>query len=190
MSSLRKRILAADLRKSLIVLFIIAACFSVLAAIVSSAVFSDQILTIEQSMNDGAGRQWLMAEYGFGDFVPLHIGQSEQVIIAVLLVAAAIIAALIYINIILWIYKAAAKAGMPVALWIFLALGGHIFALALFIIVRSMTRKKCPSCSSFVKKYDKYCTGCGHSFVKQCSGCGQFSDEGSHYCSNCGSELE
>lgn len=146
----------ANLKKSLVTLSVIAVCFVILATIILLIMFTPQIreirnaeegirnnapLIVAPSKGDWYGYD--MHPYLYGDFRITEPGTAVKISTGFITLSAAIIFFLIYLNIILWIYQAATKARMYPLLWVFLAIWGHIFTLILFVIVRSIIRKKC-----------------------------------------------
>lgn len=47
-----------------------------------------------------------------------------------------------------WLYQAAVLSAMSGPLWGVLGLVGNVFAVVLFVIVRSFLRRKCPACGA------------------------------------------
>ena len=202
MSAIKEKIMHANLKKSLVTLSVIAVCFVILATIILLIMFSPQIreirnaeegirnnapLIVAPSKGDWYGYD--MHPYLYGDFRITEPGTAVKISTGFITLSAAIIFFLIYLNIILWIYQAATKARMYPLLWVFLAIWGHIFTLILFGIVRSIIRKKCPSCLSYVKTKEAFCSECGHSFVVKCKNWGNYCNKEDKYCHNCGTEL-
>lgn len=89
-----------------------------------------------------------------------------------------------------WLYQAAALSGMSGPLWGVLGLCGNVFAAALFAIVRSFIRKKCPSCERFQDKKAAYCTACGSAMSRKCPECGVDCPVYAQFCPSCGAKQE
>ena len=175
MSTMKKKIMSMDLSKSLRILCIIAICIAAISAVFSALAF-DEVWNYES---------------GWYGYAPLQIehGTAAMVISTILITSGAVVALLIYINMSMWIYQAVVEAQMHAGLWLFLAVWGHIFTFAVFLIIRSIIRKKCPSCSANIRNSDRYCPECGPQFRKECRECGCDSNPGSRYCSSCGANL-
>ena len=89
-----------------------------------------------------------------------------------------------------WLYQAAVLSGMSGPLWGVLGLCGNVFAAALFAIVRSFLRKKCPACGSWQDRSGAYCTVCGGAMSRKCPDCGADCPVNSQFCAACGMKLE
>lgn len=87
-----------------------------------------------------------------------------------------------------WLYQAAALSGMNGPLWGVLGLLGNVFAAALFTIVRSFLRKKCPACTAWQDKTATYCVACGSALREKCLNCGAECPVDARFCPVCGKE--
>ncbi len=85
-----------------------------------------------------------------------------------------------------WLYQAAVLAGMHGFLWFLLGLGGNVGAAVLFLLVRSLIRKKCEACGSYQSVKAQYCTKCGAALSQKCPQCGAVCGKGDKFCHSCG----
>lgn len=88
-----------------------------------------------------------------------------------------------------WLYQAAAKAQMNGFLWLLAGLAANLFAAILFLLVRSVIRKKCPACGQRLPRDAGYCTHCGKALYAKCPECGKACSPEANYCSACGHRL-
>lgn len=89
-----------------------------------------------------------------------------------------------------WLYQAAALSNMSGPLWGVLGLLGNVFAAVLFVLARSLCRRRCPACGNWQEKEAAYCTACGSSMNRKCPGCGVDCPTDSCFCPACGAKLE
>ncbi|WP_215532897.1 zinc ribbon domain-containing protein [Solibaculum mannosilyticum] len=88
-----------------------------------------------------------------------------------------------------WLYQAADKIGFHGFLWFLLALIGNLFAVILFVLVRSILCSKCDGCGRWQDRKNKYCISCGTAMFDSCPDCEAIYRNGTLYCSNCGRKL-
>ena len=88
-----------------------------------------------------------------------------------------------------WLYQAAVLSGMNGLLWALLGLGGNVFAVVMFLLIRSFARKKCSSCGRWQKK-GSFCRACGVKLKKTCPTCGTECEADDVFCASCGSSLK
>lgn len=88
-----------------------------------------------------------------------------------------------------WLYQAAVLADMNGFLWLLAGTCGNLFAVILFILVRSVIRKKCSACGQWKQVKAKYCVHCGTQLYEKCPACGEMCANGDQYCSACGNRL-
>lgn len=95
-----------------------------------------------------------------------------------------------YLLIAAWLYQAAVLAGMHGFLWFLLGLGGNVGAAVLFLLVRSLIRKKCETCGSYQPVKAKHCTKCGAALSVTCPQCGAVCGKDDRFCHNCGKSFK
>lgn len=88
-----------------------------------------------------------------------------------------------------WLYKAATQSGMNGLLWGVLGLGGNLFVVVVFLVVRSYTRKKCHACGRWQKDAG-FCMACGAQMTRTCPECGAECGMEDMYCTKCGKALK
>ena len=88
-----------------------------------------------------------------------------------------------------WLYQSAALSGMNRLFWLVFGVLGHVFAVVLFLIVRSFIRKKCPVCGRFQSGTSHYCAHCGAAMHLQCPDCGEYCADEALFCHACGKRL-
>ncbi len=87
-----------------------------------------------------------------------------------------------------WLYQAAMRSQMNTLLWPLLGLIWSLWGLLLFLVIRSLLRQRCSSCSTWQRKAS-FCRTCGAKFHVTCPVCGTDCTPGDQYCSHCGSSL-
>lgn len=100
-----------------------------------------------------------------------------------------LIAAVYWLAVVAWLYKAAAESGMSRLLWPLAGLIGNLLAVILFLAVRGITRKKCSGCGHWEKKEEQYCANCGARLREKCPACGGDCGSDDLYCRACGQKL-
>ena len=100
----------------------------------------------------------------------------------------ALLALAYWFLIVAWLYQAAAKASMPELLWAALGFFFNIFAVIVFLVVRSL-QPVCPKCGVRQKEAE-YCRACGAAMKSKCPGCGAMADARDGYCAHCGKALK
>lgn len=89
-----------------------------------------------------------------------------------------------------WLYQSAEKAGLHGLLWFLLALGSNLFAVILFLLIRSFLREKCAGCGKWQNRKNKFCVSCGAAMLTVCPGCETVCKTKDAYCSGCGRKLQ
>ncbi|MCD6516548.1 MAG: zinc ribbon domain-containing protein [Candidatus Aminicenantes bacterium] len=109
---------------------------------------------------------------------------------------------IIWIFVIVWVYKDAERRGMNGILWALLVFIGNLIGLLIYLIVRSDTAlgekdtgeikapKPCPKCSEPVAAHFIYCPNCGTRLQNICPNCGKPIEESWQVCPNCGEKLK
>lgn len=88
-----------------------------------------------------------------------------------------------------WLYRAAALAGMNRWFWFVLALACNLAAIALFLMVRWALHTKCPQCGTWQRR-GHYCANCRAELVHYCPSCGTTISVKDLYCQHCGVSLK
>lgn len=60
-----------------------------------------------------------------------------------------------------WMYKKAVQFNMNGLFWLIIGLVTNVVGVAALFIVRSALYEKCPSCGTWQKKSNLFCTACG-----------------------------
>jgi len=109
---------------------------------------------------------------------------------------------IIWIFVIIWVYKDAEKRDMNGILWALLVFIGNLIGLLIYLIVRSDTTlgkeekreikapRSCPKCGEPVAEHFTYCPHCGTRLQLICSKCGKPVEENWQVCPNCGEKLK
>lgn len=107
---------------------------------------------------------------------------------------------IIWIFVIIWVYRDAERRGMSGVLWALLVFIGNLIGLVIYLIVRqenlrppvkekSLTRL-CPSCQKSVTQDFAFCPHCGKSLQPVCRACGRPVDFAWKVCPHCGEKLK
>lgn len=105
----------------------------------------------------------------------------------------------IWIFVIVWVYRDAERRGMNGVLWALLVFIGNLIGLLIYLIVRSdslasqpvETRvKTCPGCQKSVGADFAFCPHCGARMEDVCPSCGRKVEEGWKVCPHCGEKLK
>ena len=97
-----------------------------------------------------------------------------------------VIFAVYWLAVAVWLYRAGALAHLYGPLWLLAGLCGNLLAVALFLLLRSIFRKKCPDCGSWLGHKARFCIHCGKSFYTRCPSCGKECGQEEKFCSACG----
>ena len=126
--------------------------------------------------------------FGFFHFSPISILSLAMVII--------------WIFVIIWVYKDAERRGMNGVLWSLLVFIGNLIGLLIYLIVRSDTTlgkeekseikepRPCPNCGEPVAEHFIYCPYCGTRLQLICPKCGKPVDKSWQACPYCGEKLK
>ncbi len=120
--------------------------------------------------------------------------------LAGLLAAAALV---VWILILIWVYRDAEKRGMSGPIWVLVVLFVHLIGLLIYFIVRAdhpiktqageaspaQTGPACPKCGKPVDNEHAYCPSCGAALKKVCPKCGREVEPGWKACPYCGQKL-
>jgi RNA polymerase subunit RPABC4/transcription elongation factor Spt4 len=119
----------------------------------------------------------------------------------------------VWIAVIIWVYKDAERRGMSGLLWSLLVFIGNLIGLLIYLIVRqdhplreeqsalvgeppaatsSAETKKtvCPACQKPVEENFAFCPHCGASVQPVCKSCGKPADSSWKVCPHCGAPLK
>ena len=87
-----------------------------------------------------------------------------------------------------WLYQASKRAQMNALLWPLLGLVWSLWGLLLFLVVRSLLRRRCGSCGTWQRKAS-FCRTCGAKLHVTCPSCGTDCSSDDQYCHHCGAPL-
>ena len=105
----------------------------------------------------------------------------------------------IWIFVIVWVYRDAERRGMNGLLWALLVLIGNIIGLLIYLIVRSdgipsfkegAATQACPSCQKEVDTSFVFCPYCAARLQSVCPKCGKPTEENWQVCPHCGKKLK
>ncbi len=126
--------------------------------------------------------------FGFLHFSPISI--------------ASLIMLVIWIFVIVWVYRDAERRGMNGILWALLVFIGNLIGLLIYLIVRSdiISREKespeitppkpCPNCSEPVAEHFIFCPNCGTRLQPVCPKCTRRVESNWQVCPSCGAKLK
>lgn len=126
---------------------------------------------------------------------------------------------IIWIVVIVWVYKDAEQRRMNGVLWALLVLIGNLIGLLIYLIVRqdhplpaagkttattpavtppvkpavtpeAKPGQSCPSCQKSVEKDFAYCPHCGKTLQQVCRSCGKPLEDAWKVCPHCGAQLK
>jgi hypothetical protein len=129
----------------------------------------------------------------FGPFGFFHFSPASILSLVMLI---------IWIFVIIWVYKDAERRGMNGILWALLVFIGNLIGLLIYLIVRSDTTlgkeekreikapQPCPQCGEPVADHFVYCPHCGTRLQPLCPKCGKPVEESWRVCPNCGEKLK
>jgi len=104
----------------------------------------------------------------------------------------------LWIFVIVWVYRDAERRGMNGVLWALLVFIGNLIGLLIYLIVRSdvareekraQTIKPCPSCQEPVNSTFVFCPNCGARIQAVCPKCEKPVENSWRVCPNCGEKL-
>ncbi|MFC2165040.1 zinc ribbon domain-containing protein [Acidobacteriota bacterium] len=106
---------------------------------------------------------------------------------------------IIWICVIVWVYRDAEHRGMNGVLWALLVFLGNLVGLLIYLILRSDSARtsreepplqNCPKCQNSVSAGFAYCPHCGSPMQNVCSACGKKIEESWKACPYCGESLK
>jgi len=105
---------------------------------------------------------------------------------------------IIWILVIIWVYRDAERRGMNGILWALLVLIGNLIGLLIYLIVRSdnalaqkagQATQACPSCQKSVASNFVFCPYCAARLHAVCPECGKPTEKNWKVCPHCGKKL-
>jgi len=114
----------------------------------------------------------------------------------------------LWIMVLIWVYRDAERRGMSGILWLLLVLIGNVVGLLIYAIVRSerplksgaegsglgpaAAQAKCPGCGNAVAADHAFCPYCGKRLIqtRACPACGKPVSEDWKVCPACGTNLD
>jgi RNA polymerase subunit RPABC4/transcription elongation factor Spt4 len=106
---------------------------------------------------------------------------------------------IIWIFVIVWVYRDAERRGMNGVLWALLVFIGNLIGLLIYLIVRSDSlpsqttaprMQACCSCQKSVGADFAFCPHCGAQMEGVCPSCGKKVEEEWKVCPHCGDKLK
>lgn len=204
MSKIHEKVMKADFAKSLKRLIIFAVCVMLLGGGTSAVVLATQIGGAASAIRQ---REQDVEEYrGHGDREGKEgDGWDEHDFLDNMTITGPVVGALItlgltalleslflllfWLLIAAWLYQAAVRSGMNGLLWLAVGLAGNVFGAAAFLLARSFTRIKCPSCGACLPVKAQYCPKCGVALYEKCADCGEACAVDDTFCRACGKPL-
>ena len=103
----------------------------------------------------------------------------------------------IWIMVIVWVYRDAERRGMNGVLWALLVFVGNLIGLIIYLIVRNEAVRApgpstavCPSCQKSVESGFAYCPHCGKPMRLVCAQCGKPMEKEWKTCPHCGEKIK
>ena len=109
-----------------------------------------------------------------------------------------IILSLLWLAVIIWVYKDAERRNMNGLIWALLVFFGNVIGLLIYIIVRSdslpsidstIDTNPCPDCGKPVASRYTFCPHCGSRLHSVCTKCDQPIESDWQVCPKCGKKL-
>ena len=107
---------------------------------------------------------------------------------------------LVWIAVVIWVYRDAESRGMNGVLWALLVFIGNLIGLLIYLIVRSdpgkappkeaVAAQPCSQCQKPVAPGFAFCPYCGAAVHGVCPGCGKTTEEDWKACPHCGHKLK
>lgn len=129
-------------------------------------------------------------EYDFFEHIPITKPSfGAKIILCAFVCLCCLIFVVYWLIIASCLYQAAVLADMNGFLWLLAELCGNLFVAILFILVRSVIRKKCVACEKWQQVKANYCAYCGTQLYEKCPVCGEMCANSDQYCFVCGNRL-
>lgn len=211
MNKIREKIMQTNFKKALKRLFIIALCVAVLGGGASAFLLRTQIgevvTYVQQEEKSGneydrqkedvdwhgenrENREWYDKEHTDLENAITRPSTAAKAAVGITGMLCFLIGVGFWLLVAAWLYQAAVIAGMHGILWFLLGLGGNVGAAVLFLLVRSLIRKKCEACGSYQSVKAQYCTKCGAALSAKCPQCGEACGKDDRFCHNCGKSFK
>ncbi|MCK4836634.1 MAG: zinc ribbon domain-containing protein [Candidatus Aminicenantes bacterium] len=108
---------------------------------------------------------------------------------------------IIWIMVIVWVYRDAERKGMNGLLWALLVLIGNLIGLIIYLIIRTESRQQkpqppegnfidCPHCNERIQDKFAFCPNCGEMLKPRCPKCKADIREEWKVCPHCGARLK
>lgn len=106
---------------------------------------------------------------------------------------------ILWIMVIVWVYRDSERRGMNGVLWALLVLIGNLIGLLIYLIVRSnnlapsaapASSRHCPECGRPVNETHQFCPYCGKKIEKTCPDCQNPVENDWKVCPHCGCRLD
>lgn len=110
-----------------------------------------------------------------------------------------ILLTILWIAVIIWVYKDAERRKMNGVIWALLVFFGNVIGLLIYIIVRSdslpaitsaLDTNPCPDCGKSVASRYTFCPHCGSRLHAVCTKCDHPIESDWKVCPNCGNKLD
>lgn len=148
----------------------------------------------EEQQQAPASVRYHEQEHGDGDFfeeLPLQgIGSGMKMALGIYGGICLLLFAVYWLAVAGWLYKAAVLSKMNGLLWLIIGLLGNVPAVLLFLMVRSLIRRKCPLCGCWQRTKTWFCTNCKAELNRNCPQCGKLCSADDKYCGRCGYLLD
>ena len=118
------------------------------------------------------------------------IGDGMEAAIGIYAALCVLILVIFWLAVAAWMYKKAVQFNMNGLFWLIVGLVTNVVGVAALFIVRSALYEKCPSCGTWQKKRNLFCTACGAEWKRTCSACGELCAAEDAYCRKCGHQLK
>jgi hypothetical protein len=135
---------------------------------------------------------------GMGPILPFqHMGSSERLIFSGGLMITLLLL-ILWIVVIIWVYRDAERRGMNGVLWALLVFVGNLVGLLIYLIVRtdrahrqveSPNTQPCPKCEKPVLPRYAFCPHCGARLQAVCPACKESVASEWRVCPHCGEKL-
>lgn len=211
MNKIREKIMQTNFTKALKRLIIAALCVAILGGGASAFLLRTQIgeavtyIQQEENLrnetnNPGETGDWYKADGYYREQHDREHRDMENVItqpstaakatVGITGILCLVLGICFWVLVAAWLYQAAVRAGMHGFLWFLLGLGGNVGAAILFLLVRSLIRKKCEDCGSYQPVKAQFCAKCGAALSVQCPHCGSAGEKDDQFCHSCGRSFD
>lgn len=198
MNKLTEKIRTANYPKLLARWLILALCVGLLGAVSSFLLLRPQLREAaaalqsreqEKTLQMDAQGEKRHAEHDWEDLSISEPSPAAKAAVGGTAAAALLFFGVYWLLVAGWIYQKSLQAGMNAMVWGFLGLLGNLGAGMVFLLVRSVLRRKCAACGTWQQKA-LYCRACGEKQERRCPSCGETCTPEDHFCHHCGKALE